>query len=57
MVAPWRASPFRLHQKGIPMNQLIRTGIAGFAAWKWGGGLLGAIVLFLIVYYLLGYLG
>ena len=38
------------------MNRLIRTGIAGFAAWKWGGGLFGAIILFIIVYYLLGYL-
>jgi uncharacterized membrane protein YdcZ (DUF606 family) len=36
------------------MNRLIRTGIAGFAAWKWGGGLLGAVVLFVIVFYLLG---
>ena len=42
--------------KGITMNNLLRTGIAGFAAWKWGGGLLGTIILFLIVYYLLGYL-
>jgi hypothetical protein len=36
------------------MNKLIQTGIAGFAAWKWGGGLIGTIILFLIVYYLLG---
>ena len=36
------------------MNNLIKTGIAGFAAWKWGGGLLGTIILFVIVYYLLG---
>lgn len=36
------------------MNRLLRTGIAGFAAWKLGGGLLGAIVIFLIVFYLLG---
>lgn len=38
------------------MNRLIRGGIAGFAAWKWGGGLFGAILLFAIIYYLLGYL-
>ena len=38
------------------MNRLVRTGIAGFAAYKWGGGLIGAIILFLILYYLLGYL-
>lgn len=36
------------------MNRLIRTGIAGFAAWKWGGGLFGTIILFLIVFYFLG---
>lgn len=38
------------------MNKLIRGGIAGFAAYKWGGGILGTIVIFLIVFYLLGYL-
>jgi hypothetical protein len=38
------------------MNKLVRGGIAGFAAWKWGGGLLGGILLFLIIYFLLGYL-
>lgn len=38
------------------MNNLIRGGIAGFAAWKWGGGLIGGIILFIIVFYLLGYL-
>ena len=38
------------------MNKLIRTGIAGFAAYKWGGGLIGGIILFLIIFYLLGYL-
>lgn len=36
------------------MDKLIKTGIAGFAAWKWGGGVIGTIVLFLIVYYVLG---
>lgn len=38
------------------MNKLIRGGVAGFAAYKWGGGILGTIVVFLIVFYLLGYL-
>lgn len=36
------------------MNPIIKTGIAGFAAWKWGGGILGTIILFVIVFYLLG---
>lgn len=36
------------------MNRLVKTGIAGFAAYKWGGGIFGAIILFVIVFYLLG---
>jgi len=36
---------------------LLRGGIAGIAAWKWGGGCLGTIIVFLIVYWLLGLLG
>lgn len=35
----------------------IRTILAGIAAWKWGGGCLGTIIVFLIAYWLLGYLG
>lgn len=42
--------------KGSHMNKAIKAGIAGFAAWKWGGGVFGTIILFLIVFYLLGYL-
>jgi hypothetical protein len=38
------------------MRKLLRGGIAAFAAWKWGGGIIGTILLVLIVYYLLGYL-
>lgn len=38
------------------MNRLIRGGIAGFAAYKWGGGIIGTIIVFAIVFYLLGYL-
>lgn len=36
------------------MNNLFRTGIAGFAAWKLGGGIIGIIVIFVLVYFLLG---
>ncbi len=36
------------------MNNLIKGGIAGFAAWKWGGGIIGTIIVFVIVYFLLG---
>lgn len=37
------------------MNKLVKTGIAGFAAWKWGGGIIGGIILFIIIFYLLGF--
>lgn len=36
------------------MKDIVRAGIAGFAAWKWGGGIFGTIILFIIVFYLLG---
>ena len=36
------------------MNNLLKTGIAGFAAWKLGGGIIGTILVFLIVFWLLG---
>jgi hypothetical protein len=36
---------------------LLRGGLAGLAAWKWGGGCLGTIIVFVIVYLLLGVLG
>ncbi|WP_255491707.1 hypothetical protein [Hufsiella arboris] len=39
------------------MNNFFRTLIAGFAAWKWGGGCLGTIAIFVIVYWLLGHSG
>lgn len=36
------------------MNNFFRTVIAGGAAWKWGGGCFGTVVVFLLVYWLLG---
>jgi hypothetical protein len=47
------AGPHR-RERSKAMNKLIKTGIAGFAAWKWGGGIFGAIILFVIIYFLLG---
>jgi hypothetical protein len=41
---------------GVEVMGLIRAGVAGLAAWKWGGGILGTILLFLLVYWLLGVL-
>lgn len=37
------------------MKGFFRTLLAGYAGWKWGGGCLGTIVVFIVVYYLLGY--
>lgn len=33
---------------------LLRTGLAGAAAWKWGGGIFGTIIVFVLAYWLLG---
>lgn len=38
------------------MNGLFKTLIAGFTAKKLGGGCIGTIIIFIIIYYLLGYL-
>ncbi len=35
------------------MNKLFKGGIAGFAAWKLGGGCFGTIIVFVIIYFLL----
>jgi hypothetical protein len=37
------------------MNNFFRTLLAGYGAYKWGGGCLGTIVVFLLIYWLLGY--
>jgi uncharacterized membrane protein YdcZ (DUF606 family) len=39
------------------MQNWIKTLIAGFAAWKWGGGCFGTILVFVVIYYLLGQTG
>jgi hypothetical protein len=35
---------------------LLRGGIAGLGAWKLGGGCLSTIIIFLVLYWLLGFL-
>ncbi len=37
------------------MNNFFRTAIAGWGAWKLGGGCLSTIVIFVALYYLLGH--
>jgi hypothetical protein len=36
------------------MNNPLRGLLAGAAAYKWGGGCFGTVIVFLIVYWLLG---
>ncbi len=36
------------------MNNMFRGLLAGYGAWKLGGGCLGTIVVFVIIYFLLG---
>lgn len=35
------------------MRDWLRTLLAGYAAWRWGGGCLGTIIVFVLVYWLL----
>ncbi len=37
------------------MSRLLRIGIAGYGASRLGGGCLGTILVFIILYWLLGY--
>ncbi len=37
------------------MSKLLRGGLAGLGAWKLGGGCLSTIIIFVILYWLLGY--
>lgn len=42
-------------RKIFSMNKFIRALIAGYGAKKLGGGCLGTIIVFIIIWYLLGY--
>jgi hypothetical protein len=37
------------------MNGMLRTGVTGCAARKWGGGIIGTILVFVILYGPLGH--
>jgi hypothetical protein len=39
------------------MKDWLRTLLAGYGAYKWGGGCLGTIVVFILLYWLLGQTG
>jgi hypothetical protein len=34
---------------------LLRGGLAGAGAWMWGGGIISTIVIFVVLYWLLGF--
>jgi hypothetical protein len=36
------------------MNSFFKTLLAGFGAYKLGGGIIGTIIVFIVIYYLLG---
>ena len=46
---------FRLYERreGF-MNNLLRGGLAGAAAYKFGGGIISTILIFVLVFWLLG---
>jgi len=49
----WHAFEYTL-SKITTMNNLFRGLLAGAAAWKWGGGCLGTILVFVLVWMALG---
>ena len=44
----------KYRQTGITMSKLLRGAVAGFGAWKLGGGLIGTILLFILLWVVLG---
>jgi hypothetical protein len=44
-----------IQQKEINMEGPLRGLLAGAAAWKFGGGCISTILIFIIVFWLLGY--
>lgn len=37
------------------MNNFFRSLLAGYGAYKWGGGCVGTVLVFLLIYWALGY--
>ena len=55
LACEWAAQLDRYDPINGYMNNLFRGILSGAAAWKWGGGCLGTVVVFLIVWALLGH--
>jgi hypothetical protein len=49
---PHKIDPFRSNGN---MNNGLRGLLAGAGAWKWGGGCFGTVLVFVIIYVLLGH--
>ena len=39
------------------MSKLLRGAVAGHGAWKLGGGLFGTIIVFVLLWWILGHFG
>ena len=39
------------------MSKLLRGGVAGLGAWKLGGGLISTILIFVLLWWILGHFG
>jgi hypothetical protein len=39
------------------MSKLLRGAVAGLAAWKLGGGIVGTILIFILLWWILGHFG
>lgn len=58
MLAIERAEHLWMYQKntkGETKMGILRGGLAAAGAWKWGGGLISTILVFLLLYWLLGF--
>lgn len=52
LFAHWRASKNR--PISITMSKLLRGAVAGVGAWKLGGGVIGTVLIFILLWIVLG---
>jgi hypothetical protein len=43
-----------INSKRMQMSKLLRGFVAGAGAWKWGGGCLSTIIIFILLWWILG---
>jgi hypothetical protein len=44
-------------RKESALSKLLRAVVAGAGAWKWGGGCISTILIFIVLWWLLGNIG